>query len=327
MTYPWMPPWTTKTGRDAMTAWIDTALGRLNLSRLAPTTTVLSWELSCVLRVETDDGPLYFKAAAPRLSAPSEARHLISLTTHLPQAPLPRPLIVDDLLGWMIIRDHGTELREVPVLSLWELAAQQYAAVQVASVDQAEALVQSGLIDLRGRRLFAEVPALFRHPHALNALDEDEIDQLRRSSLRLTDRCIWLEEAALPAALVHGDFHAGNTVIHDEHFTFIDWPHASIGLPFLDLTILLHDAARYFDADAVTRLRDAYLDGWSAYGSAGRLRAISSMAQPLGYLHQAIIYNAIADQLDHDAVEPGEARQRTRVAYWLRQMLAALGAA
>lgn len=331
MTSPWRPPWTTRSGREAIEVWIDTALARLDRRRLAAPTTVLMWELACVLRVETDDGPLFFKASVPRSSAAAEARNLISLMTHLPGAPTPQPLIVDDVLGWMLLPEHGTELRDLDAPHIWEAAARQYATLQIASIPRADALVHAGLPDLRGRRLFVELTTLFRHPHALNALTGDETDRLRRSSPRLVDLYVWLETSGLPAALVHGDFHGGSAVLHGDRLLFVNWPHASIGLPFLDLTILLHDAGHFFSAGVVQRLRDAYLDAWIAYGSPGRLHAIYALAQPLGYLHRAILENAIADQfdesLDRDDDEASRALQRSRVAYWLRQMLAALGPA
>ncbi|MCS7070092.1 MAG: aminoglycoside phosphotransferase family protein, partial [Anaerolinea sp.] len=261
----------------------------------------------------------------------AEARCLIALMTHLPGAPAPRPLIVDDLLGWMLLPEHGIELRDLDAPHLWEAAARQYAAFQIASIARADALVDAGLPDLRGRRLFIELTTLFRHPRALNGLTEDEIDRLRRSSPRLTELYIWLETSGLPAALVHGDFHGGSIIIQGDRPLFVNWPHASIGLPFLDLTILLHDAGHFFSAEVVQRLRDAYLESWAAYGSPGRLRAIYALAQPLGYLHRAILENVLADQIDDqfdvDDVQEDSAPRRSRVAYWLRQMLAALGSA
>jgi aminoglycoside phosphotransferase (APT) family kinase protein len=56
---------------------------------------------------------------------------------------------------------------------------------------------------------------------------------------------VLLEHDALPAlagdALVHGDLRADNVMIDTDHdrVWLIDWPHASVGAPWLDLAFML----------------------------------------------------------------------------------------
>ncbi|WP_240675535.1 phosphotransferase family protein [Cellulomonas endophytica] len=62
------------------------------------------------------------------------------------------------------------------------------------------------------------------------------------------DRLVLWEQAALPVlagdALVHGDLRADNIMIDESRTVwFIDWPHASVGAPWLDLAFMLPSVA------------------------------------------------------------------------------------
>jgi hypothetical protein len=49
--------------------------------------------------------------------------------------------------------------------------------------------------------------------------------------------------AAEGDALVHGDLRADNILLTPDRVVFVDWPHARIGAPWLDLLFLLPSAA------------------------------------------------------------------------------------
>ncbi|MBT0995348.1 phosphotransferase [Cellulomonas sp. DKR-3] len=63
------------------------------------------------------------------------------------------------------------------------------------------------------------------------------------------EKLVLLEQDALPAlagdALVHGDLRADNVMIDGDHdqVWLIDWPHASVGAPWLDLAFMLPSVA------------------------------------------------------------------------------------
>lgn len=107
------------------------------------------------------------------------------------------------------------------------------------------------------------------------------------STQHLDDLVRWEKEAPPVLAgdhLVHGDLRSDNIMLDEHHRVwFIDWPHASVGAPWLDLAFLLPsvaaegggDPAEMFAARPVAQgvptddLRAALvgLAGWFAWGS------------------------------------------------------------
>ena len=67
---------------------------------------------------------------------------------------------------------------------------------------------------------------------------------------------LWEQEALRVCsgdALVHGDLRADNVLIdpdHDHRVWLIDWPHASVGAPWLDLAFMLPSVALQGGGDA-----------------------------------------------------------------------------
>jgi hypothetical protein len=67
-----------------------------------------------------------------------------------------------------------------------------------------------------------------RAPAALDAWSERHLDQLAELE------GAW-PEASLGTTLIHGDVRSDNVLIGDDAVVFVDWPHASVGSPLLDL--------------------------------------------------------------------------------------------
>ena len=77
----------------------------------------------------------------------------------------------------------------------------------------------------------------------------------------MSSSSIWEQEALRVCsgdALVHGDLRADNVLIdhdHDHRVWLIDWPHASVGAPWLDLAFMLPSVALQGGGDAATNFR------------------------------------------------------------------------
>jgi aminoglycoside phosphotransferase (APT) family kinase protein len=139
---------------------------------------------------------------------------------------------------------------------------------------------------------------------ALSGLDAGEKERLHALVPLLRIHCAELKLATL----VHGDFHGGNIGCRNGALRFFDWTESCIAHPFFDLFVLLNDANRYFDTEAVAHLRDSYLRLWENSWQQWQIAA------PLAAFHQALIYNGVAERLRPDA-------PRNRVAEWLRKIL------
>jgi hypothetical protein len=280
----WRPGWF----QEAM-AWAREELHRQGITLSGFPKQVKNWYRSCVLRLETDAGAVFFKAS-PRAFA-----HEAGLTQWLASqepARVPTLLAADCDRAWTLTLDVGSvTLQQVQEVAVWEEALRAYARLQVASLSRVDELLALGCLDLRLERLaeqvdafVAELPWLLQGSPDRLTLEEEEA--LRSLVPRLQEECKTASGCGVPCSLEHGDFHAFNVAVTATGPVFIDWGEGCITHPFLSLISLLDDSA-LLPADAVTRLRDAYLTEWDRYASLGRCRQHVASLRPLFTLHRA----------------------------------------
>jgi hypothetical protein len=187
---------------------------------------IRSWEFSCVLRVHTDQGELYFKAL-PRSYA-SEVPLLQQLARWHP-AHLPQVVGADVRQRWVLLRGcPGRCLEDGAPLATWRRVARAYADVQVASAEQVDRLRELGCPDrspstLRegiGRLCADEAAFLVDQAHGLTAA---ELQRLRAAQPWLAQACEELSASNLPLSIEHGDLWASNIYVGEHSPMFIDW--------------------------------------------------------------------------------------------------------
>ena len=102
---------------------------------------------------------------------------------------------------------------------------------------------------------------------------------------------------------------------------FFDWGDASIGHPFTSLLVILRAAAARHGlapgSAALDRLRDAYLEPWTAGRPAPELRRDARLAIRLGAISRALSWQRTFPQAGPQ-VRQDQARS---VAYWLTRLL------
>jgi hypothetical protein len=99
----------------------------------------------------------------------------------------------------------------------------------------------------------------------------------------------------VPEALDHADLWAGNIVPGDDGPIFFDWAESSVAHPFFSFLLFMPDATHRLShvPDARRRLRDAYLEPWTAYEPMERLIDAFELAQPLAALHHALLQHRV----------------------------------
>jgi Ser/Thr protein kinase RdoA (MazF antagonist) len=106
-----------------------------------------------------------------------------------------------------------------------------------------------------------------------------------------------LEEQGLAAArgdaLVHFDLYPQNIVLAPDRVVFVDWPHARLGAPYVDLVMLLSSAAadgidpeplvqtHPVTADVEPEIIDAVLAAYAGFWMAGGLTTLPAEFQPI----------------------------------------------
>ena len=280
-------------------AWLDVRLAALGRPRAGPVEQLRAWTISCLLRAPTAAGPVYFKAA-PALF-PHEARLTAALARWQP-AHFPAVLAHDAARNWLLLAAlDGHPLTHEPDPARWEAAVRAFAALQRAAASHAPRLRAAGAFDRRLPWLLAGWRALLADAAALRPLAAHERRVLQRLAPAVEADCRALAAVGLPDTLEHGDLYADNIYLVDGRPVFLDWSDGAITQPLLALYCLLEESPRLPAEPALAeRLREAYLEPWTALAPLRRLRAAFALAERVGPLYQALIYHRIVRGLPPD---------------------------
>jgi hypothetical protein len=277
-------PWAARGWFQAAEGWLRGSLDTLGDVATGPVQQVQLWELSCILRVPTVHGDVWFKASRDSPLFVNEAVLTRELAGLFPDH-VPAPLAVDAVdrllgagcldrrLAWLSAQAEG-----------WLPAVQETG--RLAGID------------------------------AATWLSADEVAELAAAGPRLAAMCGELAAFAVPATLLHGDLHLSNVAKGPAGYLFFDWTDACVAHPFLDMITVFHEQ----DGALRDRLRDAYLAEWTRFEPPDRLRRAWELAEPLGALHHAVSYRSIVANLD----PPIDLHMMQSTAYWLRKVIAGL---
>ena len=270
--------------------WIEEQLQQRRQQTVIHIELERSWDLSCVLQVQTDaDETYYFKASPDFPTFVNEATCTEGLTQLYP-GRIPAPLCTNAQEGWMLTAVFGEQIAQKGTFTerntaLW----QAYAPLQVDSTQHIEQLLAIGCLDRRLHKLHAQLEPFFFSDAVAAVLEPTEIAELKRLLPRLKDQIDEVPGYNIPPALVHGDLHLGNVFEGEDGLLFFDWTDASITHPFIDQDRV------YLETDEQTRLtlRDEYLSHWRDFESSSNLRQLWARMEPICHLHYAVGYEQI----------------------------------
>lgn len=299
-------PWAIIGWFDQAAAWIHLQLNHLGLSATAPIEQVKNWGISCLLKVTTTAGNLYFKATPMTWTKECTKTHFLAqmYPSHLPEL-----LAVNTEQQWMLMQDFsGLHLEKVADVTKWEEALRLFAQMQIEAVDQVAKLLNIGFPDRRIDRLVSQIEPLLADtktlmPSSGPGLSETEIETLRSYAPQIKAMCCELANYGIPPTLVHGDFHPQNVVVTDERYVYFDWSDAAVAHPFFDAILFLQDIEQKLPniPDVRVRLHNTYLEPWTVYMPMPRLMEAMKRCQPLTALYQAISYHEITRNLEDSA--------------------------
>ncbi len=237
------------------------------------------------------------------------------------------PLAVDPARRLMLLPDGGVRLREHGSdVGTWAEMLQSYAALQLDLLGHGEELLALEVPDARPAVLPDLVTDLLADDEAQCVGRPGGLDPAVRARVtadlgRYAESCRELAEG-VPATVQHDDLHDGNVFVHGGGYRFFDWGDASVAHPFLSVQVALVSAARVLGvaagSAALRRLRDAYLEPWSAHGSPRELRRQCDLALQVAPLARALTWRRILRGVHPD--ERGE--WQLSVAEWTAEHLA-----
>jgi aminoglycoside phosphotransferase (APT) family kinase protein len=286
----WKPGWLAE-----VEGWLLPEVRRLGYTPTEPVERLKSFYTSAIVKVPALPADLYLKVMAPPLV--HEAALLPMLAQ---QDPAHFPVVLTSHVeqGWVLMRDMGGQplWSDVPT-ERWEEIARTYGELQVAAVPRVESWLALGCRDLRLPRLLGEIDFLVAHvPERLQGLNKElskpriiDLPALQVQANKLKQIASELAASGLPPTLEHGDFHASNVQVTEGGCVFYDWSHATLTYPLVGVGDLLYDDDWFPDQpDFADRIRDAYLQPWTAYQPLPQLQAAFRRAQPLRKLYGAI---------------------------------------
>jgi hypothetical protein len=268
---------------------------------------------STVMRVPTAEGDLWFKAVAPLHHFEPE---LTALLSRLQPDRVPEVLAVERERAWMLMRDGGTRLRELPAsVEHWERVLPRYAELQLTVSRHSDELVQLGVPDTRLALLPSELRSLLaERPLGLSA---DEHRLMLERLPEVHSLCEQLAASGIPETIQHDDLHDGQVFVRDGEYLVFDWGDSCVSYPFHTLTVTLRAAAWKLGLEPggaeVLRMRDAYLE---PFGVPKELARTAEVAYRTGTLARALAWHRYVSARQTESQEDAEA-----VAYGVRRFL------
>ena len=239
-----------------------------------------------LVRFETNGPAVWFKA----VGEPNQREFPITLKLaerfprFIPEVLGTKP----EWNGWLSREVDGQNLGETKDTTSWEQAATELARLQIESISESQAILQSGAHDLEAKCLLTAVDPFFdlvvrlmeeqpKVPPAI--LSRDELSLLK---LRIEDALTLLEDPRIPDALGHLDLNPWNVIVSVDDCVFVDWAEAYVGHPFFSFEYLLEHFRRAVGADAAleSRLASCYSAPWRQLFS-GEIVAEALVLAPL----------------------------------------------
>jgi hypothetical protein len=286
-------PWARTGWYASMRGWINRELVKLGDGAVERIEIVRTWALSCVLRVITTAGQIfYFKATVDIPLFGNEGTVTAELARHFP-GEVPHPLVVDGPRRWMLMAPFEGDTDQQPTLEHRLRLMRTHADLQVQSSGFVDDLLTSGCLDRRLTWTADQFNSLFADQEFLK-LNDDELAQLKGLGPILRERCRQIADFGVPETLVHGDLHTGNVAFRPDGLTLFDWTDACVAHPFVDMLDI------FWEKDEATQrqLLDAYLAAWTIFAPLDQLHELWRQIQPILALHHLISYHSIARHIE-----------------------------
>ncbi|MGW2523339.1 aminoglycoside phosphotransferase family protein [Streptomyces sp. NPDC001617] len=287
-------PWDDLAWRAEALAWASGVLGARRLRETGPRQVrVRPWSVLVRLAVDGGDGPVWFKANPP--GSRFEAGLGEALAGWVPGQVL-TPLAVDAGRGWSLLPDGGRRFADVldsgeAGAGAWEEMLGRYAELQRSLLPYTERIESLGVPGARTASLPGVLDRLVEENGALTGEERAVLDGLRP---RVTEWCAQLAALGVGDSLDHADLHEGQVFHAPEQtpgtnrFTFFDWGDALVSHPFCSFLVPARRAVDRHGPDVLPRLRDAYLEPWTAGDrSLPELRRALAPAWRLGAIGRA----------------------------------------
>jgi len=305
-----LAPWQEKGWYEQAALWIVERVHRAGLEIRGEIEQLkAAWNGSSVLKLDSSDGALYFKASPRRRPGEPAVIRLLSArwSRHLPQL-----VDADEERCWSLMRKAaGTDLNEDDTEALAE-AGRLLARIQIDQIAEVGRWLDMGCPDrgldtLQSRleRLLVGIPSALVDAGILQRPERDRIASFVPEANSL---CRRLAEFSVPGrSLHHEDFRAGNILRGSNgNLIFIDWNEAVVAHPFFTIQRFLWfvdppaavqgpEILETPDDSSRRTLRDAYLEPFSQFEPKDRLLEAFAISSRLATVYDLLRFDASVD--------------------------------
>ncbi len=270
---------------EKVTEWVRSQAANAHLSLTGEIRQLNASPTFSLIRFETDGSALWFKAVGePNVHEyPITLKLASSFPEFMPRILGTRP----EWNAWLALEAAGSELDATSPARAWEVAAENLAQLQMASLGRRFELIEAGCKDLRPCSLIDLVDPFFNFMGELMErqviaspcpLSGDELLPLARDV-----RSALAEFGdAIPNTIGHFDIGPRNILVSEPNCTFIDWAEAFIGPAFFTFQYLLEHWKRQHKIDSIQErsFTSSYVRHWNRWASSNEIARLLS-ALPL----------------------------------------------
>ncbi len=254
-----------------------------------------TWAISCILKVSTSTGVLYFKAV------PDFFGHEPVLAMYMQQnfaQYMVEIAAIEPEQHWTLTREWAGS----PPANKdeWANILRALKEIQEQCNESLDDLLLFGCKDRR----ISQLPALLQpiyddvkseQMRALFGINETEAQELGRRLTLLPALCQKLASFGIPETLVHGDLWSSNVIVEDRISgkapIIFDWTDAALSHPFFDIYCVITS-----ERDAQMRLEQqrAHLEVWSESYPAATVNAAFDASQMVAPFYYLLAYRHVA---------------------------------
>lgn len=297
--------WSSLAWRQLAVSWLDEQLAAVGRRRTGEVEQPHLRPWATVLKAQTTNGTVWFKACGP--ATVFEVGLYLLIDRVAPEYVL-SPIATDLTRGWIILPDGGPPLGDhltgAELADAMETSLAAYGRLQRTLARHVADLLALGITDMR--------PALMprRFEEALQAVGA-QIGARGDATGRATyERVLglsetvgtWCDELAAAGgqlSLDHNDLHPWNILMTRadgaDRVRFYDWGDSVVAHPFASMLVPLgymqHHLGVSLDHPRVLRLRDAYLDAFADLGSHTELVETLQLACRVGKIARALTWD------------------------------------
>ena len=282
-----------------MIDWAREELTRRGLAVIGDIQLIHDRPWSQVIRIPTDRGAMFCKTVIPSLAY--EVPITSALARWLPDRVTP-VVAADPGRRMLLMEDAGERLRarieRERDITAWQGILPRYAELQIAVAPRADELVAMGAPDRRASALASAFETVVSTDELLTIAGPQSVtlEDLRALRGLVGHVRMLCEELAgtVPDTIQHDDLHDGQIFIRDGAARFLDWGDSNVSHPFFTLVVFQRHLANFLGTDEldvrIVRLRDEYLEPFTAGAPRARIDACLPIALRLGRLCRALTW-------------------------------------